>query len=334
MSADEVIVAEGLTKVFGGRRVAVDAVSFAVRRGEIFGFLGPNGAGKSTTIALLTTLLRPSAGRARVAGHDVAAEPLAVRRQIGYVSQDVAVDDLLTGRENLHFQGRLYHLGGRELRARVEAVLEMVDLAERADDLVATYSGGMRKRLDLAAGLLHRPQVLFLDEPTLGLDVQSRQRIWGYVRRLRDEEGVTVFLTTHYMEEADTLCDRVAIIDRGEIVALGSPRALKAGLRGDRVTLALEPGADAGAARRVLERLAGVQGVEGSGDGSVRLVVADGERAVPELLRALEQAGVRVASLSLQRPTLDDVFLHHTGRQLREEPADRLARALRRARRG
>ncbi len=332
------IVAEGLTKVYAGRFQAVKGVSFTVRAGEVFGVLGPNGAGKSTTIAMLTTLLRPTAGRAWVAGCDAAARPLEVRRRIGYVSQDVAVDDMLTGQENLLLQARLYHLPARELRARLDRALDMVDLTARPGDLVSAYSGGMRKRLDIAAGLLHAPRVLFLDEPTLGLDVQTRQRIWEYIRRLRDEAGMTVFLTTHYMEEVDSLCDRLAVIDHGEIVAMGTPAELKGKVRGDVVTLTLD--AEAAGDDELLRRLGGlppVQAVRPGAGGVLSLLTEHGEGALPAVLALCQERGVPVRGLALQRPTLDDVFLHYTGRQLRETgegaSARRLSGALRRARR-
>jgi len=229
-AGETIIQVVDLVKQYRGGVRAVDGVSFEVRPGEIFGFLGPNGAGKTTTIMCLITLLEPTSGRAVVCGYDAARQPDRVRSRIGYVSQDIAVDDALTGRENLYLQGRLYHLDRATIAERSREVLEMVDLTDRADDIVATYSGGMRKRLDIAEGLIHRPAVLFLDEPTLGLDIQTRRRIWDYVRLLRDREGITVFMTTHYMEEADQLCDRIAIIDHGRIAAIGPPGDLKAGI--------------------------------------------------------------------------------------------------------
>lgn len=333
-----IIVTESLTKVYRKGLRAVDGVSFTVFAGEVFGLLGPNGAGKSTTMAMLTTILRPSSGRAWVCGYEVTVSSLMVRQQIGYVSQDIAVDDSLTGWDNLVLQGHLYHLAGRELAKRVAAVLEMVDLVDRAHDLVETYSGGMRKRLDLAAGLLHRPRVLFLDEPTLGLDIQTRHRIWEYIQRLCREEGITVFLTTHYMEEADRLCDRVAIMDHGRICALDRPAALKETIMGDVITLGLagEPADRKGELVALLERLPLVSKVSVIRDG-LSLLVENGEKAIPAIMTILNSRGATVESLSLKRPTLEDVFLHYTGRELREEGGGeafhRTARALRRARR-
>jgi len=230
------IRAEQLVKEFNSL-TAVNGISLEVAQGELFGFLGPNGAGKTTTIKILTTLLKPTRGRAVVAGYDVLKEPDKVRTVIGYVAQDVSVDDKGTGRENLMLQGRLQHMDSKLLCQRVDELLELVDLTADADRLAETYSGGMRKRLDLIAGLIHRPKVLFLDEPTLGLDPQTRVTVWSYLRELNQKEGITMFLTTHYMEEADDLCHRVAIIDHGEIKALGSPKELKDEIGGDCVNI-------------------------------------------------------------------------------------------------
>ncbi|NLG80344.1 MAG: ATP-binding cassette domain-containing protein, partial [Firmicutes bacterium] len=230
---DVIIDVQELRKTYPGGIEAVKGISFQVMKGEVFGFLGPNGAGKSTTIMMLTTLLRPTGGTAVINGFDIAKAPYEVRMQLGYVSQDLAVDDNLTGRENLRLQAGFYHIPKDQVNARINEVLELVGLADRADHLVESYSGGMRKRLDIACGLIHRPRVLFLDEPTLGLDIQTRREIWRHIERLRRENSMTMFLTTHYMEEADTLCDRIAIIDRGVIKAIGSPGALKAQLGGD-----------------------------------------------------------------------------------------------------
>jgi len=337
MTDEAVVETDRLTKRYAGGTLAVDRVSFQVRRGEIFGFLGPNGAGKTTTIMMLTTLTRPTSGRAVVCGYDVVASPHLVRQQLGYVSQDVAVDESLTGWENLYLQGRLYHLAPAALRQRIADVLATVELEEHAHRPVSTYSGGMRKRLDIAAGLIHRPRLLFLDEPTLGLDIQTRSRIWEYIRRMRDEHGVTVFLTTHYMEEADRLCDRVAIIDHGQIVALDTPAALKRSLGGDLITIRL---AGAPARPDLAAEMAGlplVESVKPGEDGAFQLVVREGERATPVLLDFLSSRGVQVESVALKRPTLDDVFLRYTGRQLREDEGaasyQRMVRAVRRVRR-
>ena len=328
--------AKDLVKRYRRGVLAVDQASFEVPRGEIFGFLGPNGAGKSTTILMLITLLRPTAGQARVCGYDVARRADAVRRSVGYVSQDIAVDDTLTGRQNVYLQGRFYHLPPRVIAARSAEVLAMVDLADRADDLVSTYSGGMRKRLDIAEGLIHRPAVLFLDEPTLGLDIQTRRRIWEYIERLRREQGITIFLTTHYMDEADALCDRVAIIDHGRIVAIGATGELKRTVGGDLVTLKLR-GPDGRPVTPDVADLPGVEHAYEPRDGALSFVVKDGERDVPRILATLGERGLVCDSLAMKRPSLDDVFLHFTGRELRQDEGGgsfwRTSMAVRRARR-
>jgi ABC-2 type transport system ATP-binding protein len=340
LAGDPIIQVTDLVKEYRGGLRAVDGVSFSVQRGEIFGFLGPNGAGKTTTIMVLISLLRPTAGRAVVCGHDVAREPDRVRSRIGYVSQDIAVDDALTGEQNLFLQGRLYHLDRETIARRMAEVLAMVDLTDRAGDLVLTYSGGMRKRLDIAEGLIHRPDILFLDEPTLGLDIQTRRRIWDYIRLLRAREGVTVFMTTHYMEEADQLCDRVAIIDHGRIVALGSPAELKAAIGGDLLTLDIAAGDGHAAADLVglLRTVPGTKQAFRADDGRWVLVAGHGEEAAPAVLEVLGAHGLRVRSLAMKKPTLDDVFLHYTGRELRRsEGSDdfgRMRMGLRRARMG
>ncbi len=243
------IEVEKLRKVFPNGVIAVDGVSFTVAEGEIFGLLGPNGAGKSTTIAILTTLIAPTGGKALVAGVDVCKHPTKARFAFGYVSQDLAVDDNLTGYDNLRLQAGFYHLSRREAEPRIAEVLKMVELTDRAGDLVETYSGGMRKRLDIACGLIHRPRLLFLDEPTLGLDIQTRREIWRYISELRAEINMTIFLTTHYMEEADALCDRIAIIDYGQIKALDAPAALKSALGGDLVNFRFDQGHAGGSGR-------------------------------------------------------------------------------------
>lgn len=316
-----IIEAEELVKVFPGGIRAVDGVSFRVEEGEIFGFLGPNGAGKSTTIAMLTTLRRPTGGTARIAGLDVVRDADKVRRVIGNVSQDLAVDDDLTGYENLKLQAGFYRLSRREAEERIKEVLAMVGLTERARDLVETYSGGMRKRLDIACGLLHRPRVLFLDEPTLGLDIQTRREIWDYIRRLREEVGMTIFLTTHYMEEADSLCDRIAIIDRGKIVAIGTPEELKGRVGQEVLEFEFSSGTEEAVAAAVarIKNIPNVREVRrGSGNGYVATVI-QGAQVVPALFEAIAGLEVKVGSVSLKRATLDDVFLYYTGRKIREE---------------
>jgi daunorubicin resistance ABC transporter ATP-binding subunit len=331
--SEAVIEVENLTKTYPDGTEAVQGVSFQVRRGEFFGFLGPNGAGKSTTIKVLITLLEPTAGSARVFGHDTQREAAAVRRRLGYSAQEIGLDDDLTGRENLLLQGRLHHLPGPVLRQRVDELLALMDLAGDADRAAGAYSGGMRKRLDLATGLIHRPELLVLDEPTTGLDPQNRAGLWKHLERLNKAEGLTIFLTTHYMEEADRLCDRLAIIDNGRLIAEGSPAGLKAHLGGDVVRLTFKEDGTPAPQRQeraaaLLRRLGLVRDVTPAEDG-VSVIVEDGGAAVPELLRALGAAGLGVARLSLTSPTLDDVFLKHTGHTIRQEELDRDWRSTR-----
>ena len=317
----EVIAAEDLHKQFTarGRKIeAVRGVSFAVAQGEVFGFLGPNGAGKTTTLRMLTTLLPIDTGTATVAGFDVTRQPEQVRARIGYVSQMGGADDLATGRENLALQARLYGREKAEATGRVEELLELLDLASFADRRVKTYSGGQRRRLDVALGIVHGPEVLFLDEPTAGLDLQNRANLWDHLRLLR-ALGTTVFLTTHYLEEADALCDRVMIIDHGLIVADGAPRDLKRDVVGDSVVLRVAGGDDErGRARALLAEVPYVSSVTADDEGQLHCYVDDGATALPELLRLLDGARIGLRSISLSEPTLDDVFLAKTGRSLRD----------------
>ncbi|MEA2931409.1 MAG: type transport system ATP-binding protein [Actinomycetota bacterium] len=299
---------ERLEKRFGDVH-AVQGVDFEVQAGETFGFLGPNGAGKSTTINMLCTLLRPTGGRASVAGFDVVTERDDVRREIGLVFQDQTLDTYLSGTQNLRFHGQLYGVPADVLAVRMRQVLELVGLWDRRDKEVATYSGGMRRRLEIARGLLHSPRVLFLDEPTVGLDPQTRASIWEYLDQLRRQEDLTIFLTTHYMDEAEH-CDRIAIMDAGRIVALDTPQALKAAIGTDRVRLVT---ADDQTAAAAIARQFGLEAVS-TADGLV-LQVADGEGFVPRLLADL---GVAVRSVSVTRHTLDDVFMTYTGRTIRD----------------
>ncbi|HET7031459.1 MAG TPA: ATP-binding cassette domain-containing protein [Candidatus Limnocylindrales bacterium] len=306
-------------KTRSGTVEAVRGVDLRVQAGEIFGFLGPNGAGKTTTLRMLATLIKPSAGEATVAGADLLREPAEVRRRIGYVPQGGSTDPAETGRGELVIQGRLYRLTAAQAKARAAEVLAALELEAAADRPIATYSGGMKRRLDVGLGIVHRPQVLFLDEPTTGLDPQARARMWDEIRSLR-ELGTTVFLTTHYLEEADALCDRLAIIDHGTIVAEGTSDELKQAVAGDVVTIGVD-----GAGARVLAIVEALPFVrEASHDeetGLVRLYVDRGEIAVPQLLRTLDAAGFAPSSIALNKPSLDDVFLRQTGRSLREEAA-------------
>jgi ABC-2 type transport system ATP-binding protein len=312
----QAIVVEELRKRYGEVQ-ALDGVSFAVQEGEVFGLLGPNGAGKSTTVRSLVTLTTPDSGSASVAGHDVLREQNAVRRLIGYVPQDSGVDELGTGRENLMLQGRVQGMSGKDLRARTKTLLELVGISEAADRIVKTYSGGMRRRLDIALGLVHRPRVLFLDEPTTGLDPEARVVMWEEVSRLAQAESLTILLTTHYLEEADQLADRLAIVSQGKVVVEGTPVALKAGLRGDAVHVEVENAAVA-EAQRVLAAVGAApeQVLEGR---TIVSRVENGGRALPGIISALDTAGIPVASVSLSRPSLDDVYLHFTGREFATE---------------
>ncbi len=308
------VLTKGLERRFGDV-VAGAGVDLEVRTGEIYGFLGPNGAGKSTTIRMLCTLLTPSAGTAVVAGHDVATDPDAVRLRIGVALQDAALDPKQTGRELLRLQGRLYGLRSREIDARLESLSDLVDIGDAMDRFIGTYSGGMRRRLDLAAALIHNPEVLFLDEPTSGLDPESRSAVWEEVRRLNTALGMTIFLTTQYLEEADVLADRVGIIARGRIVAEGTPDELKRAVGTDLIIARIA--GDAGAARKALDGIDGIVGVEVHGD-ELTVSATAGPAALSPVAVALAQCGVVVEELTLRRPTLDDVFLELTGGRLQE----------------
>ncbi len=312
----DAIQVQGLRKRYGDVQ-ALDGVSFAVREGEIFGLLGPNGAGKSTTVRVLVTLTRPDDGSATVAGEDVLRRPDAVRQAIGYVPQESGIDRYATGRENLTLQGRVQGMRGQSLRARVDELLELVGIAEAADRVVGGYSGGMKSRLDVALGLVHRPRVLFLDEPTTGLDPEARVAMWAEVTRLAQAESLTILLTTHYLEEADELTDRLAIVSQGRVVVEGTAAELKAGLRGDAVQVELEDGRVEDA-RRILAATGAEpeQVIDGK---TLVSRVPNGGRAVPGILSALESAGIGVASVSVSRPSLDDVYLHYTGRDFGAE---------------
>ena len=307
----DTIEVEGLVRRFGDL-TAVDGISFAVKEGEIFGFVGPNGAGKTTTINMLCTLLRPTSGRATVNGYDVVKQQAAVRRSIGLVFQEPSLDDRLTAEENLDFHATLYNVPRSLKKERVEEVLRMVELYDRRGDLVRTFSGGMKRRLEMARGLMHYPRVLFLDEPTLGLDPQTRNRIWEYILELREREGITIFMTTHYMDEAEHT-DRIAIIDYGKIVALDTPESLKGMVGGDIISVKVKDSEDT--ARRI-EGQYGVE-VRSTKDG-LYFEVANGEEFIPRFVMDFKS---EILAVSLRRPTLDDVFLKLTGRQIREEEA-------------
>ncbi len=310
-SQEQVIQAAQLARRFGEVE-AVKEVSFDLQEGEIFGFLGPNGAGKTTTIRMLCTLLRPTSGQAWVSGFNVLTQPMQVRRSIGVIFQDPSLDDRLTAAENLDFHGMIYHMPRAARLQRSREVLEMVDLSERGHDRVRTFSGGMKRRLEIARGLMHLPRVLFLDEPTLGLDPQTRAHIWEYLLRLRQERRLTLFLTTHYMEEAEH-CDRIAIIDHGQIIALDTPEHLRQQVGGDIVSLRTDD--DEALARQIGDHYQVTVRREADG---LHLEVSDGETFIPRLLQYLSG---RVRAVSVRRPTLDDVFLKLTGREIRQETA-------------
>jgi ABC-2 type transport system ATP-binding protein len=317
----DAIVADDLRKRYKTVQ-ALNGVSFSVREGEVFGLLGPNGAGKSTTVRTLATLTQPDSGRALVAGEDVVRHPNRVRSLIGYVAQDSGVDWEATGRENLMLQGRIHGMSGAELRRRVDELLELVGLSEAADRTARGYSGGMKRRLDIAIGLVHRPKVLFLDEPTTGLDPEARAALWVEVERLAAQESLTILLTTHYLEEADRLAERVAIVSRGEVVVEGTPADLKANLRGELVTVEIvEVDGRVAEAAQVVLKVEGASEVGFEGQ-QVRARVPNGAKAIPAILSALEEQGFPVSSVTTARPSLDDVYLHYTGRDFSTEDAE------------
>lgn len=325
-----VIEIRSLTKKFD-ELVAVDNVSLSVERGELFGLLGPNGAGKTTIINMLTTLLKPTSGTAEIAGYDIGKDPAGVRRNIGIVFQDTSLDLGLTGMENLEFHAMMYDIKSEERRKRIDELLAVVGLSDKAGTLVEYYSGGMKRRLEIARGLIHRPEVLFLDEPTLGLDAQTRRKIWDYIKRLNDDFSTTIILTTHYMEEADYLCDRIAVIDNGNIIALDTPVNLKNRLEGEKVLLDVDIEA-AGTIVSVLEDKPWVRGLECE-DCSISLTITDGNVNIPEIFRLAHSAGIDINSVSLHKPSLEDVFIQLTGSSIREESGDRKSAMRERRRR-
>ena len=312
------IEATSLVKTYPKGVKALDGVSFGVAAGSVFGLVGPNGAGKSTTVKILTTLSRPDSGAAEVAGIDVLRRPDDVRRAIGCVAQKSGVDVQATGRENLLLQGRLYGMGGRALEQRVDTMLERFGLVDAARRVTRTYSGGMQRKLDVAIGLVHSPRVLFLDEPTTGLDPEARADMWAEIERLAGEEGLTILLTTHYLEEADRLARRVAIVDRGRIVAQGTPDELKSELHGDAVHLELDAAETNGRVTAALARIGDVRDVTVEDGRLLHARAENGARAVPVMLQALEAHGVPVVSVTVARPSLDDVYLKYTGRRFEE----------------
>jgi len=318
---NNIIEVKDLVKIYDRRIRAVDGISFTVKEGEIFGFLGPNGAGKTTAINVLTTVLTPTSGTVKVCGYDVVHDSQNVRKNIGVVPQDLTADEDLTGMENILLCAELYGVPKAEARKRAQELLSLVELSDAADRLVETYSGGMRRRLELAAGLINRPRVLFLDEPTLGLDVQTRAAIWKYIRHLKEQYRMTLFVTTHYLEEADSLCDRIAIIDHGKIVKLDTPAALKDSIGGDIIEVAVE--GDPAPLVEVLKKIETVREVVCKDDGTCRLKVKSGDKTAPAVINAVSDAGLKLTKIWLSRPTLDEAYLEFTGRSLRHEEADR-----------
>jgi len=310
----KIIETENLTKIFDGN-TAVDHIQFSVNKGEIFGFLGPNGAGKTTTIKMLTTLLYPSEGSASIAGFDILKQRANVRENIGVVFQEPALDTELTGRENLDFHARMYGLESETRKKRIQQVLTLVDLGDKIDVIVKHYSGGMKRRLEIARGLMHSPTVLFLDEPTLGLDTQTRRAIWEYVKQLNREENTTIFLTTHYMDEADFLCDRIGIIDHGKILVINTVDTLKKSVGHDVITLSCS---DSGRLQKRLEQEPWVSNITPHAS-FLTLGVERGEEKIPTIFDIARTINISISSIDVRKPTLDDVFLYYTGRSMREQ---------------
>ena len=312
------IEVDSLTKKFGDFK-AVDNISFQIEEGEIFGFLGPNGAGKSTTMMILTTLLKPTSGSALVGGYDVMSDAKKVREKIGYVQQEISVDEFLTGRENLYLHARINQIPRNLIKSRIDDVLELVELGEKKDQATLTYSGGMRKRLDIANGLLSRPSVLFLDEPTVGLDIQTRRKIWGYIKKIRKDFGMTVFISTHYMEEADNLCDRIGIIDHGKIQVIDTPKSMKSAIGNEIISFNLVDGKVS--QDTLIERINKIEFVKEVKNKQDLITVfsTKSNEVIPKIFQESTNLEMRINSLTLKQPTLDDVFISYTGHDLRDE---------------
>ena len=308
---------KSLTKSFGDV-IAVNDISLSVKNGEIFGFLGPNGAGKSTTIMILTTLLKPTSGQALLSGFDVMTNAKQVRQNIGYVQQETTVDEYLTGRENLLLQAKLNHIPKNEINERIDEILDLIELTDKQDKQVGTYSGGMRKRLDIAGGLLHRPKVLFLDEPTVGLDIQTRRKIWGYIKKIHDEFDMTIFLTTHYMEEADKLCDRIGIIDGGKIQVIDSPENMKKAMGNEVISIILEEEKNYNSFLSELKKIEFVNKINEDGS-KLTLFASNGTEVIPKIFQISSKLNIKITSISLTQPTLDDVFISYTGHEIRDD---------------
>ncbi|MDH3340214.1 MAG: ATP-binding cassette domain-containing protein [Nitrosopumilus sp.] len=311
------IETKSLTKSFGDV-IAVNDISFSVECGEIFGFLGPNGAGKSTTMMILTTLLKPTSGQALISGFDVMTDAKKVRESIGYVQQETTVDEYLTGRENLILQAKLNHIPKNEINQRIDSVLELIELTDKQHDSVVTYSGGMRKRLDIAGGLLHRPKVLFLDEPTVGLDIQTRRKIWKYLKKIHDEFEMTIFLTTHYMEEADQLCDRVGIIDDGKIQVIDSPKNMKNAMGNEVISIVIHDEKNHDLFLSELQDIEFVNKINVDGS-KLTLFASNGTEVIPKIFQISSEQKIKITSIALTQPTLDDVFISYTGHEIRDD---------------
>jgi len=311
------IETKSLSKIYNSGLKAVDNISIKIEDGQIFGFLGPNGAGKSTTIMILTTLLKPSLGSAYVSGYNVVSQAKQVRENLSYVQQDITADEYLTARENLQLQARLHHIPKKSIQKRIDEVLNLVELTDRQHDAVLTYSGGMRKRLDIAAGLLPRPKVLFLDEPTLGLDIQTRYKIWDYIKKIHKEFGLTIFLTTHYMEEADRLCDVISIIDNGKILVTNSPQSLKKALGNERVIFSVDSNSKTEQLISKIEAINLVERITRS-ENDITVFSSHGNEVIPLIFEISSDLGIQINSISQTQPTLDDVFISYTGRDLRD----------------
>ena len=312
------IEVNSLTKKFGDFK-AVDNISFNVEEGEIFGFLGPNGAGKSTTMMILTTLLKPTSGHALVGSHNVVSDAKRVREKIGYVQQEISVDEFLTGRENLYLHARINQIPKNLIKSRIDEVLELVELGEKQDDATLTYSGGMRKRIDIANGLLSRPAVLFLDEPTVGLDIQTRRKIWGYIRKIRKDFGMTIFISTHYMEEADNLCDRIGIIDFGKIQIIDAPKSMKSAIGNEIISFNLVDGkASQDTLIEQISKIEFVKEVKNKQD-LITVFSTKSNEVIPKIFQISTNLEMKINSLTLKQPTLDDVFISYTGHDLRDD---------------
>lgn len=311
------IETKSLTKSFG-KVIAVNDISFSVKTGEIFGFLGPNGAGKSTTMMILTTLLKPTSGQALISEFDVMTNAKNVRENIGYVQQETTVDEYLTGRENLLLQAKLNHIPKNQIKQRIDEILELIELYDKQNDAVVTYSGGMRKRLDIAGGLLHRPKVLFLDEPTVGLDIQTRRKIWEYIKKIHKEFDMTIFLSTHYMEEADKLCDRIGIIDGGKIQVIDTPENLKNAMGAEVISIIMENSIHRDSFLSKLNEIEFVKNITEDGT-KLTLFVSNGTKVIPIIFQISSELEIKINTISLTRLTLDDVFLSYTGHEIRDD---------------